>query len=98
MSGDQVIQVGTALTHVVAAIVGAFVGIGLTAGAFVVFIRSILGSPAVMTLLEGVVESFPADTKEVINLLGELLKRLSDGVPTEIQFTPADEADDGQLA
>lgn len=95
MSGDQVIQIGTALTHVLAAVVGAFVGVGFTAGAFVVFIRMILNSPAVLTLLEGVVESFPADVKEVISLLAELAKKLSDGIPTEIEFTPAED-DDGQ--
>ena len=91
MNGEQVIQVGTALTYVVAAIFGAFVGVGFTAGAFVVFVRSILNSPAVITLLEGIVDSFPADTKELINLLGQLLNKLSDGIPTEIEFVPDDD-------
>jgi hypothetical protein len=91
VNGDQVIQVGTALTYVVAAIFGAFVGVGFTAGAFVVFLRSILNSPAVITLLEGIVESFPAETKELIDLLGQLLDKLSDGIPTQIELLPADD-------
>jgi hypothetical protein len=95
MSGDQVIQVGTALTYVVAAIFGAFVGVGFTAGAFVVFVRAILNSPAVITLLEGIVESFPAETKDLIDLLGQLLDKLSDGVPTQIELVQADDEAEG---
>lgn len=93
MNGDQVIQIGTALTYVVAAIIGAFVGVGFTAGAFVVFVRMILNSPAVMTVLEGIVNSFPAETKELIDLLGQLLDKLSDGVPS-VELV---QTDDGEL-
>jgi hypothetical protein len=93
MPGD-VIQIGTAVTHVIAALVGAFIGVGVTAASAVIFVRSILNSPAVITLLEGIVESFPAETKELINLLGELLKVLSDGLPTTtVEFVDDDEVD-----
>lgn len=93
MNGDQVLQIGQALAYVVAAIFGAFVGVGFTAGAFVVFVRAIMNSPAVVVLLEGIVNSFPAETRELINLLGQLVTQLSDGVPT-VEAKPLEEEAD----
>jgi hypothetical protein len=88
MDNSTVIQIGTAFTHVLAAVIGAFVGVGFTAGAFVIFIRMILNSPAVITLLEGIVDSFPPETRELINLLGQLATRVSDGLPDNEKETP----------
>jgi hypothetical protein len=85
MPNDQVIQLGTAITYIVAGALGAFLGVGFTAGAFMVFIRSILNSPAALKVIEGLVNSFPAETRELINIIAKFLDVISDGV--EVEFT-----------
>lgn len=90
----EVIQIGTALTHLIAAAIGAFVGAGVTVVTAAVFVRSILNSPAALAVIEGLVNSFPAETRELINLIGQFLGVISDGVPVvDFDFSDDDEVE-----
>lgn len=64
-------------------LVGAIIG-GMGASLILVMgLRFVLASPALIKALEGLANSFPPDTREILLLIGKLLTEISDNIPAE---------------
>ncbi len=82
MDGN-VVNIGTVLTLVIASAVSAIAASGLTAAALLLFFRSLLGSPAALKLVEGLVDSFPPQTRDLIHVMAQFFEVVSeDGAAT----------------
>lgn len=64
-------------------LIGALIG-GMGASVILLMgLRFVLASPALIKALEGLANSFPPDTREVMLLIGNLLTELGDDIPAE---------------
>jgi hypothetical protein len=74
----NVMHLGTLLTLIAASIVSAVAASGLTAAALLLFFRSLLNSPAAIKLVEGLVDSFPPQTRELIHVMAQFFEVVSE--------------------
>src|SRR5258708_90798 len=74
----NVLNIGMLLTILAAAAVGALAASGLTAVGLLMFFRSLLNSPTVLRVVEGLVASFPPDTRELINTIAKFIEVVSE--------------------
>ena len=74
----NVLNIGMLLTILAAAAVGALAASGLTAVGLLMFFRSLLNSPTVLRVVEGLVASFPPDTRELINTVAKFIEIVSE--------------------
>src|SRR5258708_31035237 len=81
----NVLNIGMLLTILAAAAVGALAASGLTAVGLLMFFRSLLNSPTVLRVVEGLVASFPPDTRELINTVAKFIEVVSQApaIPAE---------------
>ena len=63
---------------VAVAALSAIAASGLTTLTLIVFFRNLLNSPAALKLVEGLVDSFPPDTRELINVIARFVETVSD--------------------
>jgi hypothetical protein len=78
----NVVNVGTLLTLIAASAVSALAASGLTAAALLLFFRSLLGSPAALKVVEGLVDSFPPQTRELIHVMAQFFEVVSEDGPS----------------
>ena len=66
------------LALIAVAAISAIAASGLTTLALIVFFKNLLGSPAALKLIEGLVDSFPPDTRELINVMARFVETVSE--------------------
>ncbi|MEP7286963.1 MAG: hypothetical protein ABI947_14495 [Chloroflexota bacterium] len=77
----NVIQIGTVVVILVASAVSAIAASGLTVVALLMFFKSLLNSPAALSLIEGLVNSFPPQTRELIHVMAQFFEVVTDAPP-----------------
>lgn len=71
------------------AVISALIASGLTYAALILFFKNLLASPAALKLMEGLVDSFPPQTRELIHVIAQLIETISASTPgTETDPTP----------
>jgi len=78
---QNVISIGTLLTLVAASVVSAIAASGLTVVALLMVFRSLLNSPTALHLVQGLIDSFPPQTRELINVIAQFVEVVSEDPP-----------------